>query len=309
MTGLFRILAATDLSEPARHAVERGVRLASQSGASLTVMHVVSRGAMDSLRRLLGAESAPIEQHILDAARVALETLAAEPSAPGRAAVETCLATGVAAEEIAGRADELQASLLVVGARGEGFMRQALFGTTSERLVRRTRLPVLVVRRSPRQDYRRVLVAIDFSEASLAALRCAQLVAPVAEFVLLHAFELPFEGRLHLAGVTDQAVAQYRRRAQAEALARLREVAVAAGLAAGSVDLRVIHGQPTRVILEEEQARACDLVVVGKRGLGLVEELLLGSATKHVLAEGTVDVLVAGPSPWQAGIKPADGMD
>lgn len=134
-------------------------------------------------------------------------------------------------------------------------------------------------------------------------------MAPAAEFVLLHAFELPFEGRLHLAGVTDQAVARYRGRAQAEGLARLREVAVEAGLKAGSVTLSVVHGQPSRVILDQEQARGCDLVAVGKRGLGLVEELLLGSVTRHVLAEGTVDVLVVGPSPWQAGIQPASAKD
>lgn len=149
MSELVRILAATDLSEPARHAVERGVRLAGQSGAAVTVMHVVSRGAMDSLRRLLGAESAPIERHILDAARVSLETLAGEPGPAGRAAVDTCLVAGVVVDEIAGRADALGASLLVVGARGEGFLRQALFGTTSERLLRRTSRPMLVVRWPP----------------------------------------------------------------------------------------------------------------------------------------------------------------
>ncbi len=197
----------------------------------------------------------------------------------------------------------LQANLLVVGAQGEGFLRRALFGTTSERLLRRTSRPLLAVRAVPRQDYRRVLVAVDFSEASLAALSFARTLAPAAEIVLLHAFELPFEGRLHLAGMTDQGVAQYRGRVRADGLARLRKVAAEAGMAPGSAELRVLHGQASRVLLEAEQALGCDLVVVGKRGQELAEELLLGSVTKHVLAEGTVDVLVVGPSQRQVGIQ------
>jgi nucleotide-binding universal stress UspA family protein len=40
--------------------------------------------------------------------------------------------------------------------------------------------------------------------------------------------------------------------------------------------------------------------VVGKRGKGVVEELLLGSVTKHVLAESSGDVLVASAGPAQA---------
>jgi len=39
--------------------------------------------------------------------------------------------------------------------------------------------------------------------------------------------------------------------------------------------------------------RDCDLVVLGKHGRSAAEDLLLGSVTKHVLAEGRSDVLVA----------------
>lgn len=44
----------------------------------------------------------------------------------------------------------------------------------------------------------------------------------------------------------------------------------------------------------QEQELDCDLIVMGKHGQGMLEELLLGSVTKHVLAESTGDVLVLG---------------
>jgi len=37
----------------------------------------------------------------------------------------------------------------------------------------------------------------------------------------------------------------------------------------------------------------CDLIVLGKHGESMVEELLLGSVTKQVLAESQGDVLVS----------------
>jgi nucleotide-binding universal stress UspA family protein len=37
-----------------------------------------------------------------------------------------------------------------------------------------------------------------------------------------------------------------------------------------------------------------DLIVMGKRGQSMVEELLLGSVTKHVLAHSSSDVFIAG---------------
>lgn len=41
-----------------------------------------------------------------------------------------------------------------------------------------------------------------------------------------------------------------------------------------------------------EQAVDADLITVGKHGAHIAEELLLGSVTKHVLAESQCDVLV-----------------
>ena len=55
MKPLTRILAATDLSAPARHAVDRSYLLAAHADGELHVIHALELDAIDTLRELLGA--------------------------------------------------------------------------------------------------------------------------------------------------------------------------------------------------------------------------------------------------------------
>jgi nucleotide-binding universal stress UspA family protein len=55
----------------------------------------------------------------------------------------------------------------------------------------------------------------------------------------------------------------------------------------------VVRGDAARRILEQEEKQGADLIVLGKHGLGMVEELLIGGRTKHILAQARCDVLVA----------------
>ncbi len=294
MKTLGHVMAATDLSGPSRLALERARRIAASHHAACTAVHVVSAGALDELRHLFGDRGAPAQEEVLADARDRLARIVGAPAA-GLADVAQRVAVGRVVDELVTQAGSLDAGLVVLGARGEGFLRHLVLGTTAERVLRKLQRPMLVVRQVPQEFYRRVLVAVDFSAASAEALRLAALVAPSAQRVLVHAYELPFEGKLHFAGVDEAAIHGYRRRAEAEALSRLEAFALEAGVAADTTRLLVGRGDPSRVVIERQQEEGCDLIVVGKRGKGLVEELLLGSVTKHVLAESTTDVLVAVP--------------
>jgi nucleotide-binding universal stress UspA family protein len=89
----------------------------------------------------------------------------------------------------------------------------------------------------------------------------------------------------------------YRIAARQEALEQLQTYAAAAGLAAETVRFRVLHGDASMSIQTLEQELDCDLIIMGKHGQGVLEELLLGSVTKHILAESSCDVLVASHAP------------
>lgn len=291
------ILAATDLSAPARHAVARAFRIAADSGAELELLHVVNQGGLDSLRNLLGLRAAAVETCLLDQAREALSKQAAELGRAHGLSAGTHLVSGRVLNAILDQADARDADLLVVGARGEDFLGRLLLGTTAERLLRRTLRPLLVNKLAAHESYRRVLLPLDFSPWSHTALKLARAVAPTAELVLMHAFEAPFEAKLEFAGVEQSILTMYRIAARQQALEQLQTYAAAAGLAAENVSFRVLHGDASLSILTQEQELDCDLIIMGKHGQGVLEELLLGSVTKHILAESSCDVLVASHPP------------
>lgn len=285
------ILAATDLSAPSRHAAERACQLAAQMGARLNLLHVLQQGALAQMQQLIGPAAEVYAQQIAAEAARALDSLAADCVRKHGIVVESEVLEGAVVNSICTQAAALAADLLVVGARGEGFLRHMLLGSSASRLLRKTLLPVLVVKQSPHEAYRRLLVTVDFSPLSALALAQARAIAPQAQLVLLHAFEVPFEGKLMFAGVEEAEIYRYRISAKQEAMRKLHEFAAAAGLAADAATLLVQHGDATQQIIRQEQEQDCDLIVLGKHG-DLLEDYLLGSVTKHVLAESQGDVLV-----------------
>lgn len=292
MNSLTTILAPTDFSGPSRHAVERAARLAREHGARLHLLHVVHAGALERLRALLGADAAVEPELILDANRQ-LEAIAADVATEQGPGVETSLRKGSVLTEVEAQAEAIGAELVVLGARGAGFVRRIALGTTAERLLRTARRPMLVVKQKAHEPYRRVLVPVDFSASSASAIALARRVAPGAFLTLLHAWEVPFESRMHLAGVDTKSIERYRAQARQLAHQRLHEAAAAAGLRPGQWQPCLVMQDPSLAVVEQEQEADCDLIVIGKHGAGMVADFLLGSVTKHVLAESAGDVLVS----------------
>lgn len=294
MKPLARILAATDLSAPARHAVARAFRLAASGGSELHILCALELDALDmSLQEMLVGDVSSIKAALVDDARERLKQLSGDPATHRGLAAQPRVIVGNPLSVIAAEADALDAGLVVLGARGESFLRHALLGSTAARLLRKSaRHPVLVVKQPPHEGYRSVLVAVDFSPVSLQAIRMARQLAPGADLALLHAFELPYEGKLTFAGVDEQVIRQYVTTGSETRRKRLHELAAVAGLAPTEYSARVSHDEPSQQIIAMEQEVDADLIVVGKHGTHITEELLLGSVTKHVLAESQCDVLV-----------------
>lgn len=286
-----RLLAATDLSPPSLTAADRAARLAARFRADVDLLQVTSLAPLEKLRHLLSDVPADTEQRLLDKAQEETAAVARRLQEAQGIAITPRVAPGPLLAEILDQANAGGAGLIVVGARGGNFMRHALLGSTAERLIRKSPRPVLVVKKAATGPYRKVLVPVDFSPASLAALDWAVSLQG-AEILLLHVLSLPFEGKLWLAGVDDERIGQYRGAARREALEKLENLCAARGLASPAVRLLVEEGDPAQRILEKELDHGCDLVALGKQGESLVEELLIGSVTRYVLGESRGDVLV-----------------
>lgn len=290
---LKRILAASDLSKPARHASERAALLSKQLEARLDLLHVIGREPLDKLRHLIGVSFQQVEKKMLDGTYAEMQEVAGLLNQHYGVNAGVHMTKGDTLEALHERTDALATDLLVVGARGASFMRHALLGSTAERMVRKARQPILVVKQPPHEHYRHVLIPIDFSETSLRALRLAHTVAPNAMLILLHIFDVPFESKLLMAGVEDEIIQRYRITERQDSLAKLHQLTIDAGIDPESVTLLSQRGDPWLSILEQEQEHEIDLIAMGKHGTSRFEELLLGSVTKHVLAQSRSDVLIS----------------
>lgn len=292
MKQIRHILAATDLSASSLEAVDRGFLLASTLQAQCTVMHALGLEALAPLRALLGARADEVSQRLQALASQELTQAVADTAR--RHGVQPALQVepGLAGDVVTTWAEAHDVGLVVVGAHGSGFLQRMLLGSTASRLLRKSRTPVLVVKQEPRGPYKRVLVSLDFSSASLLSIRLARQVAPQADLLLLHVFDVPFEGKMQFAGVDEALVVQYRREARERATRQLHELAAAAGLQPEDYTALVLYGDAVREVVMHEERDHCDLIVMGKHGTHVTEELLLGSVTKRVLAESLGDVLV-----------------
>lgn len=294
MAELKNLLVATDFSSSARHAAERAALIASENGARLDLLHVLNLAALQELQQFAGdIPEGVTEEAVSRGVQAEMETLAESLRARFSVTPDSRIVGGPLLPTLHREAMNSAADLLVFGAHGESFFRHVLLGTTAIRMVNQASKPILLVKQPVRQRYQMLLIPVDFSPSSLASIRMAQAVAPKADIVLMHAFDVPFESRLRLANVSEDIINHYRVVARQKAQKDLLALREQAGLSTWKTRFVVVHGDASQGVLEQEQAFDCDLIVMGKHGKNLLEELIVGSVTKKVLAESQCDVLVS----------------
>jgi len=142
---------------------------------------------------------------------------------------------------------------------------------------------------------RRVLVPIDFSRDSLAALDyAAEFTQPfAAELVLLHVIEPLYyatPGDLYATSPNVALLLEEQRRAAKQQLERLVRKLEQQGRKARAL---LKEGTPAQVIAETAQQRPkIDLIIMGTHGRTGLAHLLLGSVAERVLRIATCPVLV-----------------
>ncbi len=163
-----RILYATDLSENARYAMAYAVSLANTYCAQIVILHVIDEAPdyVDAgVEGYIGADEwEAIKKRNLDETRKTLtgkkrdnrmvrEVLErfCQNLRPGTndheaAMDETVIKIGSPVAQILETAEEKNCDLIVMGTHGRGALLDAMMGSTTNRVTRRSRIPVLSVR-------------------------------------------------------------------------------------------------------------------------------------------------------------------
>lgn len=180
------------------------------------------------------------------------------------------------------------ASVLVLGSQGHGRTGEVFLGSVSQHVARHATCPVVVVRKPRVSNARRIVVGIDGSPGSSAALEYAcQRAERTGETVTaLHGWHVHTPSTDVWSAIPRTVEDEESRRLLlAESVAGVREDHP-------DVDLEVeaVPVDPTTCLVDASSSAS--LVVVGSRGLGFVGGMLLGSVSQEVLHRANCPVAV-----------------
>lgn len=289
------LLCGTDFSPYATEAATAAAFLAQKYKEILRLVHVqpTKDTASEEKKTLLQKEAERLRQ--LGAA-VKEEILRSD-------APEECLA-----EEA-----RVGGHLLIIGAPGHQAVFRWSLGDTATRLLRLSRVPVLVVRASqPFEVWTRegkslrLLVGADASEPALAALRwveglckqgsCEVIAARVYDPILEHP-------RLGIPGVQSyvQGHPEIDKALLRELSARVGEVLDAESV---SLQVRAHQGEPAACLMQMAAENAADVLVVGTHQRKGLQKLWLGSTSEELIRFAPVAVVCV-PTRAEAEEKPS----
>lgn len=290
MLRITKILCPLDFSDYSVKAYDYAQSLAQHYGARLLLQHVVQPltstypyyAFPDSINEVFWNLDTHAEKKLdefVDAHQV--EELQ----------IERVVESGTVTDCVLEFAEKEGVDLIVMGTHGRhGFDRLAM-GSVTEKVLRKARCPVLVVRK-PAHDFvepanavepvrlKKILFCTDFSDHSSRALAYALSLAMEydAELTMLHVLEdLPAGEDL------PAAVAACTRRLEEPVTEEARNWCQARAL--------VRIGKPFQQILQTALETDADLVIMGVRGRNAVDLALFGSTTHRVIQLGSCPVL------------------
>jgi nucleotide-binding universal stress UspA family protein len=298
------VLCPIDFSEFSRQALAHAVAIADHFGARLIVLSV-DDPLLTEAATAAGFVPTPADETLGELQRFCADTLA---SFDGPRTIVFRVAVGKPATEILRASRELGVDLIVMSSRGRSGMRKLFFGSTTERVLRETSVPVLVTRdwrltftslSELARDIKRVLVPVDLTDGSPHQLSVAHGIAAAlsARLLAVHILEplfVPYRVRQALPGV------EHTRRTQAEETMATLVASSDGGHHSESI---VLMGEPSEEIVKLAEARDVGLIVMGLHSSGLLGPRM-GSVTYRVLCLTDALVLAVPPHAVKLSLSP-----
>jgi nucleotide-binding universal stress UspA family protein len=304
------IVCPVDFSAPSRTALRYASTIANHFGARLIVFSVndpllAEAAATAGLSAAFAAETEHELRHFSE------EELAL--TAAGPQTLEFRVAVGKPATEILRQTREEGADLIVIGSRGRSGIGKVFFGSTTERVLRETDVPVLVTpRHAPPAmsmsqlagQVARVVAPVDLTTASARQVTVAAGIAQALGVPLLvaHVLEPAFVPTT-LRSVVPGADAV--RRAQVE---EQLSTLVGSAAARGRTESLILSGEPSEEIVRLADTRGSGLIVMGMHSTGFFAPRI-GTVTYRVLCLTNAMVLALPATPaasHRATTRPPD---
>jgi nucleotide-binding universal stress UspA family protein len=267
-------------------AVDYAIGLAQKYDAKLHLLHVVSP-ILYSTEQYAFTVSDIIDSMKKQSARK-MKKLERKARAAGLT-IYTDVRTGEVKREIESAVRATRADILVMGTHGRRGMEKWFLGSVTERMLRRSPIPVLTLRGSKkaRTTTTRILVTTDFSEGTDNALNYALSIARAnkARLTLLHVLE---ETRAVISP-------QYRKEITEGVRRELLQRIPADAQGSPDIDTAVEAGTPYHIIFRLLKKERIDLLVMNTHGKGMLHRALVGSTSERVVRAADCPVMLIPP--------------
>jgi nucleotide-binding universal stress UspA family protein len=277
-----RLLVPLDGSKMAESMLQRLRSLLSHPDARVTLFGAVAAKAeADFIGAAMANESAkPMRRY--------LERIATQLKARGIQVVKTRVEVGDVAATILDVAAEERSSLICLSTHGRSGLDRLRYGSVTEKVVRVSEQPVLVVPSFDRTEpeggidrrewrFRSIVVALDGSRRAL------KLVPHVAELSGV------FDASVTLLLVLEDEPDEEREKAARRHLEGATKLFAEAGVTVESV---IRNGDPVTEILDYVPRYDHDLIMMTTHGRSGLSRWMLGSVTEKVVRHATVPVMV-----------------
>jgi len=139
----------------------------------------------------------------------------------------------------------------------------------------------------------KILLAVDGSDQSYEAARALAHLSPVQHLFILHAMNVPKPAYpMMVPEVAQELYATVERGMRDDGERLLNRTVSILPFHTGSTSKRLEVGMPTDTILSVAERERVELIVLGARGLGPVQEVLLGSVSHRVITQAACPTLV-----------------
>jgi nucleotide-binding universal stress UspA family protein len=145
MKSFSTVLVAVDFSDSSDNAFRMALAMAKSFSAQLLVLHVINEPV--DLRGFYVPHISfeKLEEEIEEGAQKMMESFCRRNMADFNN-YDCSIVAGLPYEQIIAQAEEKSADLIVLGTHGRTGLDHVLFGSTAEKVVRKSKIPVLTVR-------------------------------------------------------------------------------------------------------------------------------------------------------------------
>lgn len=291
------VVVATDLSEIADCAILRAIEIAKSVNASLTILHVVEKKNFDDLLEVI------IPKELLQTPTEYATTLIQEKIYTLlRHKVQlnyAVISKGKPAVKILQYVRKNKVDLLVIGAHGKHSMRDLFVGTTAEYISERTKCPVLIAKNCHDKPYKKILVPVDFSDVSKAALNYTIKLFPTSSIRLIHVGDHEFEHLLmeedEKGEIKKNKIIKMRKAILFYLESKMKKFISGCKKKMTKSSYNIVLGYPGPTITKEIMGKKFDLAVIGTQGHGMQHYHFIGSVAKWVIADSDKDILLIPP--------------